>query len=173
MSTADVVGHAPPWTELSSREFLSEAEVREDGSLVLLKAPDPPLRPGERLVLHVSAPLPPGVTRRVRVCGAFGVEDQRPHPLPDPQGVLYPVPLVVKELRRALAHRLAILDAEGRQRLWEDRLLAYYFDGKLVAYRRRGRRVEVLAAGEEEVSELLGTLSHAERAETREGRFDW
>lgn len=78
---------------------------------------------------------------------------------PRPRGLL-PVPPEVAEIIAGYEAELirqhgTSCTPEARQRMLDNEVLNWYYDGSYIAYRRTPRGVEVLAVGSDEVHEYL------------------
>jgi hypothetical protein len=83
-------------------------------------------------------------------------------PPPSPLRGLLPTPPEVAKLVAREVKRLPMTE-EARRQITNDWTLQYYFGGHEIAYRRTPQGVEVLAAGLEEISQLLRTLPLSQR----------
>ncbi len=77
---------------------------------------------------------------------------------PKPRGLL-PVPpevaeLVARDEAECIRRHGTGFSPEARQRILDDNVLNWYYDGSFVAYRRTPQGVEVLAVGSDEVNKF-------------------
>ena len=96
--------------------------------------------------------------RRTERAGAANAKLRAPSPL---RGLL-PTPPEIAELVAREVDRLP-MTTEARQRITHDWTLQYYFGGHEVAYRKTPKGVQVLAAGLEEIGQLLRRLPYSQQ----------
>lgn len=83
-------------------------------------------------------------------------------PPPSPLRGVLPTPLEVAKLVAREVKKLPMSD-EARQRVTNHWTLQYYFGGHEIAYRETPAGVEVLAAGLEEIGQLVRKMPYAQR----------
>jgi hypothetical protein len=80
-------------------------------------------------------------------------------PLPKPRGLLSVPPEVAEEVARDQGMHQPYYTDDYAKLIRDNRTLAYYYEGEMIAYGSTPQGIEVLAVGPEEVEALLQGLS--------------